>query len=571
MGWATHGEELHTQPWVQAAMNDFHSKWEHRLCTVCHELWPTQVCLKDKESTYQCTRCKRDKKEPKVYSVENNMHPGVVPLCLQNLTQVEEMLIARACPIMCVFHKHGGQLGYKGHVVNLPQNIQGFLDTLPASVNDLPILIVRREGAQNTYSDFKVRRDRVLSALLWLKENNKCYHDIVISHNALQTLPKNGVPPDLLIVDTSNDESNTSGVSEASSNDPCSEHYTHSFLPLPAQQRTEDNTIRSILNGDDPLDWPTIQGHAINEFGTPFLATMAFPALFPYATGNPTNPARDHPVSITDGFKHLIRFGEVSDGCSKHWRFASHPRFPYWALNMKQRHQLLSQSSIYLKQHPADANLTVEDLKSMVGSMPAAQLMQCLQRYAAKVQGTSSYWFQRYLELRSLLDEKGPPTFFWTVSSADNYWPEMHDLMMHDTPSPSRSMCVQSVIDHPHIADWFFTVKLSEFVQQWLYKALDAEWHWYRFEYQARGSTHAHGCAKLKNDPGICSLVQKAATAWLLKQNLQQTGATATPEQEKMLLCGEDATKLVLQYADWLVTTVTPSLPDELWYILLSI
>lgn len=80
----------------------------------------------------------------------------------------------------------------------------------------------------------------------------------------------------------------------------------------------------------------------------------------------------------------------------------------------------------------------------MVGSMSAAQLMQCLQCYAAKVQGSLSYWLQRYLELRALLDEKGPPTFFWTVSSADNYWPEMHSLMMHDTPLPSRSVRVQS-------------------------------------------------------------------------------------------------------------------------------
>lgn len=72
-----------------------------------------------------------------------------------------------------------------------------------------------------------------------------------------------------------------------------------------------------------------------------------------------------------------------------------------------------------------------------------------------------------------------------------------------------------------------------------IYKALDTEWHWYHFEYQARGSTHAHGCAKLKNDPGICSLVQKAATAWLIQQDLQ------------------DATNLVVQYANWLVTIST--------------
>ena len=41
------------------------------------------------------------------------------------------------------------------------------------------------------------------------------------------------------------------------------------------------------------------------------------------------------------------------------WRFASHPRFPYWAFNMKQRHGLLTQSRVYIKQHPCDTKLTV--------------------------------------------------------------------------------------------------------------------------------------------------------------------------------------------------------------------
>ena len=41
------------------------------------------------------------------------------------------------------------------------------------------------------------------------------------------------------------------------------------------------------------------------------------------------------------------------------WRFASHPRFPYWGFNMKQQHQLLSQISVYLQHHPGDANSMV--------------------------------------------------------------------------------------------------------------------------------------------------------------------------------------------------------------------
>ena len=31
---------------------------------------------------------------------------------------------------------------------------------------------------------------------------------------------------------------------------------------------------------------------------------------------------------------------------------------------------------------------------------------------------------------------------------------------------------------------------------------LNAEWHWYRFEWQKRANIHVHGLARLQNDPG---------------------------------------------------------------------
>ena len=91
-------------------------------------------------------------------------------------------------------------------------------------------------------------------------ENNRCYSDIVISEDALERLPENAVPPDLLMIEECADEN--PDATEANSNDSFSDLYTHSFLPSPAQQRTEDNTIRSIINGENPLDWPAIEGIA---------------------------------------------------------------------------------------------------------------------------------------------------------------------------------------------------------------------------------------------------------------------------------------------------------------------
>ena len=128
------------------------------------------------------------------------------------------------------------------------------------------------------------------------------------------------------------------------------------------------------------------------------------------------------------------------------------------------------------------------------------------------------------------------------------------------TEPPTLSMRIQAVIDCPHITDWYFTTKLSDFVQHWSYETLDAKWHWYRLEYQARGSTHAHSCVKLKNDPGICTLVTKAAAAWMLQQYDSEDTTNSDLIQE-----GEIAKTTVLQYADWLVTTCNIALPDEFW------
>ena len=47
---------------------------------------------------------------------------------------------------------------------------------------------------------------------------------------------------------------------------------------------------------------------------------------------------------------------------------------------MKQQHQLLSQANVrvYLHQNPQDADLTLEDLKAMVGQLSAVQLIKRL-------------------------------------------------------------------------------------------------------------------------------------------------------------------------------------------------
>ena len=49
----------------------------------------------------------------------------------QGLTQVEEMLISAVMPIMSLYRLPQEQYGYTGHVVNLPQDVASFAQSLP--------------------------------------------------------------------------------------------------------------------------------------------------------------------------------------------------------------------------------------------------------------------------------------------------------------------------------------------------------------------------------------------------------------------------------------------------------
>ena len=102
------------------------------------------------------------------------------------------MLISRVMPLMSIYRLPHGQYGYKGHVINLPQDIITFAISLPRLPSELDILLVRKQGSDNTHRDFRVRQSVVLRALKWLKQNNQYYHDIEINHAALSQLPADG-------------------------------------------------------------------------------------------------------------------------------------------------------------------------------------------------------------------------------------------------------------------------------------------------------------------------------------------------------------------------------------------
>ena len=112
---------------------------EYKMCPVCNERIPGMTLVKD-----MCRHYYTEKKSPKKFSAKNNMDPGDVSEELKGLTEIKEMLIAQIFTVMSVYQLREEQNGYRGNVINFPQNIQEFTNRLPRNPSSLEIFLVRR-------------------------------------------------------------------------------------------------------------------------------------------------------------------------------------------------------------------------------------------------------------------------------------------------------------------------------------------------------------------------------------------------------------------------------------------
>ena len=331
------------------------------------------------------------------------------------------MLISPILPIMTLYRLPHGQYGYTGHVINLPQDTSSFAfaNSLPRLPSQLDIIVIRREGEAQSHRDFRVRRSVVLHALQWLLRNNFYYCNIHIDSNAFSLLPEDGDLSGLCSVRV-NYPDHDQPVASSEVLDPYDAHLARTFIPITARKLTEQETVRHAVEEQHPLQppanspmitWPPTGTASINEFTTEGYISCAFPTLLPTGSADFLAP-RTHSATVGNYFKHLFMY---EDG-----RFARHPRFRYFALNTEMRWRALQIGRIYIRQHPHDAQLSVEELRDIVDREGEAFSNQVL-HYASSLHGTRQYWFKQRSRLIAMADTLGLPTIFFTHSAADLY------------------------------------------------------------------------------------------------------------------------------------------------------
>jgi len=198
------------------------------ICHISHTLWDGKLLLKQfingngsDAMAWVCDECHRalfSKTIPK-FALANNLWIGNTPHELAMLTLPEQLLVARhyvRCYVVKLYPRSGYatkpehlQRGISGNVTLYDMNtdavvrmLEGQLLPQPATelASVLGVTYIGTRKLPKTWlkSTFRVRRRVVYEALMWLKEYNHIYHDVVICPERLSKLPEDDIPLEIL-------------------------------------------------------------------------------------------------------------------------------------------------------------------------------------------------------------------------------------------------------------------------------------------------------------------------------------------------------------------------------------
>ena len=507
--------------------------YDFMTCTICNEC---HMIEKINKQTI-CQRCSKEKTHVKLFSDSNSMDPGKVPEELNQLTVVEQQLISRISPCINVhLLKHGG-IASSGHCVTFPQEINEPAQIFPRLPSEINIIKVKKIGKNNTCKEFIVRRQKVESALLWLKHYNPAYQDIIISNERLQCLPING---DLIEIDTveytdhhnhkndkgpapeqvevdiaDNDCETTSGVLMPDKIFSVKDHIANVVKEVVG----EETNVSINKKGTVTIPWPSRGDTPLSEFTTQYFFTMAFPTLFPYGKADFLINRKKTITSMSDWAKHLLWY---KDG-----RFAAHPYFKFVVHNMIVRKRALENSKFIVNQKIGEDHLTLSAVKEMLETGDESLIKKIIY-FSGSLRGTPQYWMQKGRELRSLIkynihNGDGLPSFFATGSCAEFHFKPLRKLLSNylritaeKCPNLSdRNTLFKILQQNTHIVAKYFELRTQSFFDLIMKPVFDIDKYWYRQEFaKSRGMVHWHGlCWRKDKEPH--NLLHEAVQAGL--------------------------------------------------------
>ena len=525
----------------------------------------------------------------------NDTYLGSVPVELQDLTFVEELMIGLCRAKCCIFqlteNKNEGispisQTAFRGHVIVYPQNPSSVAPFLPPSIDDITSLICilfigsskpTLKWLHERARPLAVRANKVRRALLWLKNHNALYHNVPINESTLSSLPSDGILPFHVeyMESSCNQHSLTSSYDNMrtiNADDNCPTeipferlvisdvegHITSGDLRLAAVNHVRKNhgSFLTVPHGSVPE----------NEFDNPSLFPRMFPTLFPYGIGGFEDGNRKYNISFKHHVKHLLN---LHDKC-----FQMHHSFSFIVFNMLQRRTVLLHTHLRMKRstfasaaemYDTITSDSIERLADRIrtdnfngpwneSDRKIHRLMQDVRAINSYVPGSSSSRLQMRNEIRALTTQLGVPSYFITINPANVYCPvlkylaeqniDIDNLQEDDVPNYWQQACLIS--RNPTITAKFFNIFVEAFIKSLLKADTSSEMikpgalgyvkgYYGCVEAQGRGSLHCHMLVWIEGALNPDDLKTKILTDLDFKTRLmtylEDTISTSVPDE----------------------------------------
>ena len=446
-----------------------------------------------------------------------------VPKELSDLTEGEKLLIQQISPYIPMQHLQKGAYGSKGHVCSFPQAVDEIctiLPRLPEHVNASSVVKhFKLKDDSPSSLVFRIRKDKVLQALRWLKRYNKVYKDIKIQESNMGWMgDKEEMDLDVAISISLEEEPESTNNNDYDLNGGSNENDSldRSFGILPTgrnrpgkiDQPITDGITETIKefnprSGSTRIDFPYVSEEPVDEYDeSERLFCKAFPWIFPGGVGD-INSMHMEPIDLDQWVRNLLLF---EDG-----RFARDKMWCFFTLNYSQRKNVMKQGSYFVNSFYKDGPSTLGDLQEAIRTGHTGWIDR-ITYFGFRVAGSAGYWRQKRQEVYSWINHHvhlghGAPSLFITLSCAEYYWPDIKRLIeerykMANLPVPElrKPGTSRYINEFTLVIQEYFQIRVKHWLSTIGKTLFKIKHHWLRFEFApGRGQIHAHMLAIVDN------------------------------------------------------------------------
>ncbi|KAG1823855.1 uncharacterized protein BJ212DRAFT_1444800 [Suillus subaureus] len=212
------------------------------------------------------------------------------------------------------------QRGMKGHVIISSKSF-AFNVLMPICVLFVGSLPPTCEWLRKHATPLIVHREKVRDALLWLKDNNKHYHDVTVDHENIDTLSESDIVPiHVEHVQTSEQHKSLTSQYDGIDNFPVDTEWMEGIFNKVIVMDIDPNApahglqavaMKHMKSKQDGFIQIPHGKQPVNEFSKLVLFPLMYPSLFPYGIGGFEDPSHKEKLSLKCHIKHFFALHDM--------------------------------------------------------------------------------------------------------------------------------------------------------------------------------------------------------------------------------------------------------------------